>query len=110
MLDWKYLTSLKTALQMHVVLTFLPSCRIVKVLFLYSDLFYLLINIRNFIADIPLCFPTALYSLNIEQCHITSRTIQKVSDALHDESVLSHLSIGTAPTKARAVGISLHLF
>ncbi|ONK61173.1 uncharacterized protein A4U43_C08F26980 [Asparagus officinalis] len=36
----------------------------------------------------------ALYSLNIEQCSITSRTIQKVADALRDDSVLSHLSIG----------------
>ncbi|KAJ1698650.1 hypothetical protein LUZ63_007162 [Rhynchospora breviuscula] len=36
----------------------------------------------------------ALYSLNIEQCSITSRTIQRVADALHEESVLSHLSIG----------------
>lgn len=36
----------------------------------------------------------ALYSLSIEQCSITSRTIQKIADALHDDSVLSHLSIG----------------
>nr|CAD1827295.1 unnamed protein product [Ananas comosus var. bracteatus] len=35
-----------------------------------------------------------LYSLNIEQCSVTSRTIQKIADALHDGSVLSHLSIG----------------
>ncbi|KAK3155468.1 hypothetical protein QOZ80_2BG0203640 [Eleusine coracana subsp. coracana] len=36
----------------------------------------------------------ALYSLNIEQCSITSRTVQKVADALHEGSVLSHLSLG----------------
>ncbi|KAK8921250.1 Protein TONSOKU [Platanthera zijinensis] len=36
----------------------------------------------------------ALYSLKIEQCSITSRTIQKLADSLHDESILSHLSIG----------------
>ncbi|AQK56138.1 protein TONSOKU isoform X8 [Zea mays] len=36
----------------------------------------------------------ALYSLNVEQCSITSRTVQKMTDALHEESVLSHLSLG----------------
>ncbi|XP_048233146.1 protein TONSOKU isoform X2 [Ricinus communis] len=36
----------------------------------------------------------ALYSLNIERCSITSRTIQKVADALTSGSVLSQLSIG----------------
>ncbi|XP_019704560.2 protein TONSOKU isoform X1 [Elaeis guineensis] len=36
----------------------------------------------------------ALYSLNIEQCSITSRTVQKVADSLRDGSVLSHLSLG----------------
>ncbi|KAJ8774873.1 hypothetical protein K2173_018132 [Erythroxylum novogranatense] len=36
----------------------------------------------------------ALYSLNIERCSITSRTIQKVSDALNDCSILAQLSIG----------------
>ncbi|KAK4840892.1 hypothetical protein QYF36_020698 [Acer negundo] len=36
----------------------------------------------------------ALYNLNIERCSITSRTIQKVSDALGAESVLAQLSIG----------------
>ncbi|WOK94400.1 protein TONSOKU isoform X1 [Canna indica] len=36
----------------------------------------------------------ALYSLNIEQCSITSRTIERVADALSAGSVLSHLSIG----------------
>jgi len=39
---------------------------------------------------------TALYSLNVEQCSITSRTVQKMTDALHEESVLSHLSLGTS--------------
>ncbi|BAF10240.2 Os02g0784100 [Oryza sativa Japonica Group] len=37
---------------------------------------------------------TALYSLNVEQCSITSRTVQKMADALHEGSVLSHLSLG----------------
>ncbi|GAV62553.1 TPR_8 domain-containing protein/TPR_12 domain-containing protein [Cephalotus follicularis] len=36
----------------------------------------------------------ALFSLNIERCSVTSRTIQKVTDALDAESVLSHLCIG----------------
>ncbi|CAO2047258.1 unnamed protein product [Urochloa humidicola] len=36
----------------------------------------------------------ALYSLNVEQCSITSRTVQKIADALHEGSVLSHLSLG----------------
>ncbi|XP_062220506.1 protein TONSOKU-like [Phragmites australis] len=36
----------------------------------------------------------ALYSLNVEQCSITSRTVQKMSDALHEGSALSHLSLG----------------
>eukprot|EP00268_Persea_americana_P067777 TRINITY_DN9363_c0_g2_i2.p1 TRINITY_DN9363_c0_g2~~TRINITY_DN9363_c0_g2_i2.p1 ORF type:complete len:510 (-),score=96.93 TRINITY_DN9363_c0_g2_i2:139-1668(-) len=36
----------------------------------------------------------ALYSLNIEQCSITSRTIQKVADALNAGSVLAELCIG----------------
>jgi len=39
---------------------------------------------------------TSLYSLNVEQCSITSRTVQKMTDALHEESVLSHLSLGTS--------------
>ncbi|KAL6911597.1 hypothetical protein ACP4OV_000402 [Aristida adscensionis] len=36
----------------------------------------------------------ALYSLNVEQCSITSRTVQKMADALQEGSVLSHLSLG----------------
>ncbi|CAA7053050.1 unnamed protein product [Microthlaspi erraticum] len=36
----------------------------------------------------------ALYSLNVEQCSLTSRTIQKVADALDSESGLSQLYIG----------------
>ncbi|KAF2947279.1 protein TONSOKU [Oryza sativa Japonica Group] len=36
----------------------------------------------------------ALYSLNVEQCSITSRTVQKMADALHEGSALSHLSLG----------------
>lgn len=37
----------------------------------------------------------ALCSLSIERCSITSRTIQKVADALGAESVLEQLCIGT---------------
>ncbi|XP_047163829.1 protein TONSOKU [Vigna umbellata] len=37
---------------------------------------------------------TALCSLNIENCCVTSRTIQKVADALDSRSALAHLSIG----------------
>ncbi|KAJ0618497.1 putative tetratricopeptide-like helical domain superfamily, leucine-rich repeat domain superfamily [Helianthus annuus] len=36
----------------------------------------------------------ALYSLNIQNCSITSRTIQKVTDSLNSESLLSELFIG----------------
>ncbi|GMI77993.1 BRUSHY1, TONSOKU, MGOUN3 [Hibiscus trionum] len=36
----------------------------------------------------------ALYSLNLERCSITSRTVQKVADALDTESVLLQLFIG----------------
>ncbi|KAF6154890.1 hypothetical protein GIB67_018327 [Kingdonia uniflora] len=36
----------------------------------------------------------ALYSLNIENCCITSRTIQKVADAIDSRSILANLSIG----------------
>ncbi|KAJ0264409.1 Protein TONSOKU [Hirschfeldia incana] len=36
----------------------------------------------------------ALYSLNVEQCSLTSRTIQKIADALDPESGLSQLYIG----------------
>ncbi|KAL3528003.1 hypothetical protein ACH5RR_012659 [Cinchona calisaya] len=36
----------------------------------------------------------ALYSLNVERCSITSRTVQKVADSLHSGSVLTHLSLG----------------
>ncbi|XP_052206092.1 protein TONSOKU isoform X2 [Diospyros lotus] len=36
----------------------------------------------------------ALYSLNIERCSITSRTILKVADSLHSGSVLSQISLG----------------
>ncbi|CAK7355042.1 unnamed protein product [Dovyalis caffra] len=36
----------------------------------------------------------ALYSLNIERCSITTRTIQKVADALNTGLVLAQLSIG----------------
>jgi len=39
------------------------------------------------------CF-VALYSLNIERCSITTRTIQKVADALNASLVLAQLSIG----------------
>ncbi|KAF1867268.1 hypothetical protein Lal_00049697 [Lupinus albus] len=36
----------------------------------------------------------ALCSLNVENCCITSRTIQKIADALDSRSVLTHLCIG----------------
>ncbi|XP_022884500.1 protein TONSOKU [Olea europaea var. sylvestris] len=36
----------------------------------------------------------ALYSLNVENCSITSRTIQKVADSLDSESVLTNLCLG----------------
>lgn len=49
---------------------------------------------RQAIYDVDLCGFTALYNLNIEACSITSRTIQKIADTLHEGLVLSHLSIG----------------
>ncbi|XAR73209.1 hypothetical protein NMG60_11007107 [Bertholletia excelsa] len=46
----------------------------------------------------------ALYSLNIERCSITSRTIQKLADSLGSESVLSQISIGyNSPVSANAI-------
>ncbi|KAK4416756.1 protein TONSOKU [Sesamum alatum] len=51
----------------------------------------------------------ALYSLDIENCSITSRTIQKVADSLDSESVLTHLCIGrNHPVSGNAI-ISLLL-
>ena len=40
-----------------------------------------------------LCF-VALYCLNVERCSITSRTVQKVADALDSQSILSQLCLG----------------
>ncbi|KAK9110442.1 hypothetical protein Sjap_018502 [Stephania japonica] len=45
----------------------------------------------------------ALYCLNIEQCSITSRTIQKVADAIGSESVLAQLYLGTLSSVIGAV-------
>lgn len=46
----------------------------------------------------------ALYSLNIERCSITSRTIQKVADSLDSESVLSQICLGyNNPISANAI-------
>ncbi|KAL5715016.1 hypothetical protein ACHQM5_016905 [Ranunculus cassubicifolius] len=36
----------------------------------------------------------SLYSLNIERCSITSRTVQMIVDAIDPESILAHLCIG----------------
>ncbi|KAH1135194.1 hypothetical protein GLYMA_05G189400v4 [Glycine max] len=47
---------------------------------------------------------TALCSLNIENCCVTSRTIQKVADALDSRSVLAHLCIGyNSPVSGNAI-------
>ncbi|KAL5053290.1 hypothetical protein RYX36_033972 [Vicia faba] len=47
---------------------------------------------------------TALCSLNVENCCITSRTIQKIADALDSRSVLSHLCIGhNSPVSGNAL-------
>ncbi|XP_042025536.1 protein TONSOKU-like isoform X2 [Salvia splendens] len=46
----------------------------------------------------------ALYSLNIENCSVTSRTIQKVAESLDSESALTHLFIGhNHPVSGNAV-------
>lgn len=49
----------------------------------------------------------ALYSLNIERCSITSRTIQKVVDALDTASVLAQLSLGYNNTISGNVMLNL---
>ncbi|GKU95150.1 hypothetical protein SLEP1_g8546 [Rubroshorea leprosula] len=47
----------------------------------------------------------ALYSLNVEHCSITSRTIQKVADTLDTGSVLSQLFIGyNNPISGKVIG------
>ncbi|TKY60409.1 TONSOKU protein [Spatholobus suberectus] len=47
---------------------------------------------------------TALCSLNIENCCVTSRTIQKIADVLDSRSVLSHLCIGhNSPVSGNAI-------
>ncbi|KAK4393815.1 protein TONSOKU [Sesamum angolense] len=51
----------------------------------------------------------SLYSLDITNCSITSRTVQKVADSLDSESVLTHLCIGrNHPVSGNAI-ISLLL-
>ncbi|KAK6117535.1 hypothetical protein DH2020_048714 [Rehmannia glutinosa] len=51
----------------------------------------------------------ALYSLDIENCSVTSRTIQKVADSLDSESVLTHLCIGrNHPVSGNALMNLLH--
>ncbi|KAK7318472.1 hypothetical protein RJT34_03174 [Clitoria ternatea] len=47
---------------------------------------------------------TALCSLNVDNCCITSRTIQKIDDALDSGSALAHLSIGhNSPVSGNAI-------
>ncbi|CAL0330027.1 unnamed protein product [Lupinus luteus] len=47
---------------------------------------------------------TALCSLNVENCCITSKTIQKIADALDSRSVLTHLCIGNnSPVSGNAI-------
>jgi hypothetical protein len=45
--------------------------------------------------------------LNIERCSITSRTIQKVADALNAGSVLEQLCIGRLDLSSRSLTKSL---
>ncbi|KAE8705157.1 protein TONSOKU-like isoform X2 [Hibiscus syriacus] len=50
----------------------------------------------------------ALYSLNVERCSITSRTVQKVADALDTKSILSQLFIGhNNPVSGNAISYLL---
>ena len=51
-------------------------------------------------------FHEALYSLNLEQTSITSRTVQKIADALPEESPLSQLFIGTAKSNQLLIFLS----
>ncbi|KAK4256777.1 hypothetical protein QN277_006458 [Acacia crassicarpa] len=47
---------------------------------------------------------TALCSLNVENCHITTRTIQKIADALDSDTVLAQLCIGyNSPVAGNAI-------
>lgn len=53
---------------------------------------------------------TGLCSLNIERCAITSRTIQKVADALYAGSGLEQLCIGRLDLSSRSLTILNVLF
>ncbi|KAB5556381.1 hypothetical protein DKX38_007290 [Salix brachista] len=49
---------------------------------------------------------TALYSLNIEHCPVTTRTVQKISDALKAGSVLAQLSIAVAALNSSGIKLT----
>lgn len=60
------------------------------------NLFSSLIGFGGFSLFVLTSFYTAaLYSLNIERCSISSRTIEKIVDAIDAGSMLSQLWIGT---------------
>lgn len=75
----KSLVSIQLRLQIKII-----DCLCVFILYLNA----LCLIIRN-----SPC--AALYSLNIENCSVTSRTILKVAESLDSGSVLTHLSIGS---------------
>ncbi|XP_031476796.1 protein TONSOKU isoform X2 [Nymphaea colorata] len=49
----------------------------------------------------------ALYSLNLEKCSITSRTVQTIADSIQSESSLSHLALGK--NNPISVSVIMHL-
>jgi hypothetical protein len=59
----------------------------------------LLLQLTSALCSLGLC------SLNIERCSITSRTIQKVADALNAGSVLEQLCIGRLDLSSRSLTI-----
>ncbi|CAN6439022.1 unnamed protein product [Victoria cruziana] len=49
----------------------------------------------------------ALYSLNLEKCSVTSRTVQTIADSLQSDSSLSHLALGK--NNPISVSVIMHL-
>jgi len=87
--------------------TVLQNCKGKPLFFSISDLLWrclqLLILLHGgFVSNTNFSshLDAALYSLNIERCSLTSRTIQTAANALGSDSVLSHLAIGKSLLKS----------
>ncbi|KAF4351126.1 hypothetical protein F8388_017445 [Cannabis sativa] len=103
LLDWKSLIWLVIASLMLVHPTYQLYCKIAEVPFLSNPA-----DTNNSISNTyshasALLLFVALCSLNVEDCAITSRTIQKVADALDAGSVLEQLCIGHNPVSGNAI-------